>query len=384
MRILQVEPQYYTQYPPLGLMKLASLHRSYGNNVSLVRGINPDIEKYPDIIEITSLFTYSWKPVHEAIEYYHKTFPEAKIKVGGIYASILPENIKKSFPFVEIQHGINQNAEKYMPAYDILDNVEKWKDWKKSILFTSRGCIRKCPFCVVPKLEGNLKAVVDDIRKFIHPNHKQVIFWDNNFLASPNWKNVITQILELGLKADFNQGLDARLMDEEKAGHIADLKMSEVRMAYDFLGEKPAVEKAIENLENAGVKRRKILFYSLYNFYLPETQIGDTPEEFFTIIKDIANMGCVSYPMRYEPLNSLLKNSFISPNWTEGELKMIGNARRVIGFGGAFPPYEGLVDKFVTAENFQQAFELRPPKNRKNNTQNLSKNVIKNSTPVDN
>jgi len=284
--------------------------------------------------------------------------------VGGIYASILPNNIKNEFPYVEVVQGINKDAEEYMPSYDILETVEKWKNWNKSILFSTRGCIRKCPFCVVPKLEGNIKVAIEDVRRFIHPDHKEVILWDNNFLASPIWKKTISDPLELDIKVDFNQGLDARLMNEEKAGYIAELKMPTVRMAYDFIKEKSAVEKAVEYLETAGVRKRKILFYALYNFYLPETSIGDTPEEFFTRIKDITNMGCVSYPMRYEPLDSLKKNGFVSPNWTQKQHTMIGNARRVLGFGGAFPPYKGLVNKFNNASCFEEAFELRSVENK--------------------
>ena len=66
MDILLVEPQYYTKYPPLGLLQLASYHRSHGNNIQLVRGIDQDVSRSPDVIEITSLFTYAWKPVHQS------------------------------------------------------------------------------------------------------------------------------------------------------------------------------------------------------------------------------------------------------------------------------------------------------------------------------
>ena len=94
MRVLLVEPSYYTKYPPLGLMKLASYHRSRGNEIKLIRGIDKEHNFEPDLIEITSLFTYAWKPVHKAIEFYHQFCHHAKIRVGGIYASLMPERIK--------------------------------------------------------------------------------------------------------------------------------------------------------------------------------------------------------------------------------------------------------------------------------------------------
>ena len=69
--------------------------------------------------------------------------------------------------------------------------------------------------------------------------------------------------------------------------------------------------------------------------------------------------------MTYEPLNSLKKNDFISPYWSIEQLETIANARRVIGFGGAFPPYTGLVNKFSSARDFDDAFKLREVNKKK-------------------
>jgi hypothetical protein len=360
MKILLVEPDYYTKYPPLGLMKLASFYRSRGNEIKLVRGLVDEKTFDPDKIEITSLFTYAWQPVHKSIEFYHNRFPDAKIRVGGIYASIMPNRIKEEFPFVDVHIGLFEQSEKYLPSYDILRSVEKWSDWDSSILFTSRGCIRKCPFCIVPRLEGKIRAVATNVQDFIYQGHKQVILWDNNFFASPEWRSAIKNLKETGLKIDFNQGLDARLIDEEKAGFLADLKISTIRMAYDSTGQRKIVENAINLIEQQGIRRKKIFFYVLYNFFDPNKKSGDTPESFFSIIKEIAELGCVSYPMRFEPLDSLKKNRYISPKWTESQLELLADARRVIGFGGAFAPHRGLVNKFVVAKNFAEAFELFP------------------------
>jgi len=366
MQVLLVEPAYYTKYPPLGLLKLASYYRSRAYEIKLVRGINRDLDFSPDIIEITSLFTYAWKPVHDVIEYYHKKYPCAKMTVGGIYASIIPERLKSFYPFINVHQGLHNGADRYMPAYDILKSSEKWNNWDGSIIFSSRGCIRKCPFCVVPKIEGKIRYVVKDIRQHVYKDHKRVILWDNNFFASPGWKTTLEQLIDIGLKVDFNQGLDARLIDEEKAAYIAELTTESVRMAYDHQGEKTAAHNAVRFLEEQGIRKKKILFYVLYNFFSSEYPSSDTPESFLKIVQDIAEMRCNSYPMRYVPLNSLKKNDFISPNWSPEQLEMVADARRVIGFGGAFPAYEGLVDKFVGAKDFNEAFRLRPKKTPSN------------------
>lgn len=363
MNILFVEPDYYTRYPPLGLMKLISYHRSRADNIKLIRGTPIDVDFNPDIIKITSLFTYAWKPVHRAIEYYHNLFPEADIYVGGIYASIMPGRLLARYPYVKIHHGLYEEAERYLPAYDILSDVEKWKDWNTSILFTSRGCIRSCPFCVVPQLEGPIRSTVDEIWSHIHPDHKKVILWDNNFLASPDWKRIIKELIENGYQVDFNQGLDARLMNEENVNLLADVKMSIIRMAYDWEGEKEAIHNAVSLLSDAGIRTRNIFMYALYNFYDPKPNHGDDPDSFLSRVKEILDLGCVSYPMRFEPLDSLEKNSYISPLWTEPQLELIAKARRVIGYGGSFPPYKGLIEKINDATSFEEAFSLYAPKN---------------------
>ena len=121
------------------------------------------------------------------------------------------------------------------------------------------------------------------------------------------------------------------------------------------------MERAIKNLRGAGLKSHRyghICCYVLYNF-------RDTPQDLFERIRDLLAWGIAAYPMRYQPLNgehALEKDSYVSPNWTIDELNMVQMARRVIGYGGALPPYKGLQEKFMNARNFQQAFELRNTK----------------------
>lgn len=350
MHVLLIKPNYYSKYPPLGLLKLASYHRSLGDTVEYIEGAAIPTKK-PNLIYVTSLFTYAWRPVHEAVKFYKKLFPRTKLILGGIYASLMPEHATLSGAD-EIYTGLFEPAENLMPAYDLVP------DWDGSIVFSSRGCIRKCPFCAVPKLEGGLSHIKDSVKSFIYPGHTKVIFWDNNILASPKWRDIFNELLELGLVVDFNQGLDARLLSDEASEKLSKMKMHLVRLAYDNKRDERFVKRAIERLNAVGIRGRKIMVYILYNF-------KDDPEDFFERVRNTLTWGAVAYPMRYEPLDSLKKNTYVSSNWTRDQLEMVAKARRVLGFSGAFPPYKALVDKFQRAESFENAFKLRPPKKTK-------------------
>ncbi|MCM8822907.1 MAG: hypothetical protein NC831_08945 [Candidatus Omnitrophica bacterium] len=354
MKVLLVEPQksrrYHTQYPPLGLLKLAAYHKKRKDKVKFVRGFD-DNGFYPDKIYITSLFTYAWYPVHEAIRYYSKKYKKAEIVVGGIYATLCEEHLKKTFKDrIRIHKGICEEVENILPDYSLVP------EWNASIIFASRGCIRNCPFCSVKILEPEFKPK-KTIKHLIHPGHKKIILWDNNVLASPYWEDIFQELQESKLEIDFNQGIDARLINLKVVEHLKRLKISIIRLAYDIQGIKKYLEHAISLLKEAGFNGRQILVYCLYNNPFEK----DTPETFLSRIQDLIDWGVVSYPMRYEPLEPRQKNTYVSPYWTQEQLEMVAKARRVLGYGGAFPPYEGLRKKFLNAKTFEQAFELNPP-----------------------
>ena len=347
--MLLVQPEYYTQYPPLGLLKLSTFYRRSGCEVRFVRGRHILLDFYPDEVDITSLFTWAWKPVWECVQFYKALYPKAKVRLGGIYTSLLPHHAKQSGAD-EIFVGTGNDLDEVVPDYDLVPK------WKANILFTTRGCIRKCAFCAVPAIEPQ-KTARKTLKDLIDPKLKKLILWDNNFFGSPNWREILAEIRELELTVDFNQGIDARLVFEEVAERLEGIKVNPIRMAYDSFsnGMRRAMERAIRLLSDAGFRRRKIVVYVLYNF-------TDSPEDFFFRVRDLLNWGVAAYPMRYEPLDSLEKNVYVAPNWTQGELEMVADARRVIGYGGAFPPYEGLIRKFNRAQDFVDAMELRPKK----------------------
>lgn len=341
MHILLVEPGYYTRYPPLGLLKLASLHRNRGDTVELIRGCSFP-QKKPDKVYITSLFTWGWSKVWEAIRHYKGIFPDAETCLGGIYATLMTEHAKLS-GVDRIHTGLVKEAEDLLPAYDLIPR------WKWSIVFASRGCVNKCPFCAVPIMEGQMHSCRNSIKHLVYPGHNRIVLWDNNILASPNWQSIVDEALDLRIAVDYNQGLDAMLITSDVADTLSKLKMPCIRVAYDFRAKGKYVKNAIELIKSRGIRGREIFVYMLYNF-------NDTPDDFFERARDVLSWGAVVFPMRFEPLNSLTRNKYISPAWDKERLEMVEKVRRVLGFSGTLPPYEYLVEKFNKAIGFDQAF----------------------------
>ncbi|MFC2051272.1 hypothetical protein ACFLT4_00890 [Chloroflexota bacterium] len=341
MHILLVEPAYYTRYPPLGLLKLASYHRSQGDTVELVRGCSTPNNR-PDKVYVTSLFTWGWNKVWEAIAYYKSLYPKVEVSLGGIYASLMPDHAKESGAD-RIHIGLVEDAEDLLPAYDLVPQ------WKWSILFASRGCINKCKFCAVPIMEGSLHSCRKSIKHLVYPGHKRIVLWDNNILASPNFQDIVSEAMELGISVDYNQGLDAMLITPDVANTLSKLKMPCIRVSYDLKAKGRYIKNAIDLIKSNGVRGREIFVYVLYNF-------DDTPDEFFSRVQDVLSWGAVVFPMRFEPLDSLTRNNHISPSWDKDKLEMVEKVRRVLGFSGTLPPYTYLVERFSGAVNFDEGF----------------------------
>lgn len=348
--ILLVKPKYYSAYPPLGLLKLSTYQKDLGNTAELVWGTGRPIQVEPDVVYITSLFTWAWEPVWQAVRYYSLKFPNAELWLGGLYASLMPEHAALSGVKPEhIFRGIHFEAECKLPDYSL---VPTWnKKEKASIVFASRGCVRSCTFCGVSRIEGKLDSEKKSIKDLIWPGHTRVILFDNNFLASSKWKSVLSEIQELGLAVDFNQGLDARLVTAEVADKISELKIDRfIRLSYDTSEIGPCVKNAIELLRSSGIEGRNVLVYLLYNF-------TDSPQDLFMRMKNVLSWGAVAYPMRFQPIYTLKKNNYISPEWDAVRLDAVATARRVFGSGGTFPPYKGMMKvKVEGCKTFDEAF----------------------------
>ena len=121
--------------------------------------------------------------------------------------------------------------------------------------FTTRGCIRHCPFCIVPEKEGNIR-VAGDLLDLWDGKAKEVVVMDNNILAIPKqFYKVCQQAIDTKIRVDFNQGLDHRLITQQIAQMMAKTPHKEYHLAFDHPSYRPSVKRAIRLLYNVGIKR---------------------------------------------------------------------------------------------------------------------------------
>lgn len=230
------------------LMKLSAEHKQQSDTVSFKRaGELSMFYVEPDKVYISCVFSWN-KSKALGIA---KMFPNAEVVLGG--------------PGVDLSSKLPEEIEHIMPDYSLYNT-----DY--SMGFTSRGCIRNCPWCIVPQKEGYIKdnALIDE---FLKPGHKKLILLDNNFMASPRWKENIERIIAYRLWVSFTQGLDIRLIDRESAKLLRltrwynwTFKHRTLYFAFDLLEIEDEVRRGIKLLVDAGIKPDRLRFYILTNF----------------------------------------------------------------------------------------------------------------------
>ena len=177
----------------------------------------PDNRLY-DRVGITTLFTFYFDITVETINFAKKLCKNEKdVMVGGVLASILPKEIEKAtgiVPFVGTlsEKGILDNNDYIvdtMPLdYSILEEIDyEYPANNGYLAYMTRGCINKCPFCAVPKLEPEYKDYLP-IYEQVKASEKRfgakrdLLLLDNNVLASCQFNRIIDEIIKSGFGKD--------------------------------------------------------------------------------------------------------------------------------------------------------------------------------------
>lgn len=373
--ILLIEPNYANKYPPLGLMKISTFHKRMGDCVVFAKGSLPYelAEKRWDRVYVSTLFTFEWEETRKSIEYAFTVVKDKNsVFVGGIMATLMPELFIMTFPTINLVRGLlnregtlglkdEKCIDRLMPDYDIMADIDyKYPAADAYFLYMTRGCGMKCQFCAVQTLEPeyvpfiSIREQIAEIdRRF--GAKRNLLLMDNNVLRSNQFDKITDELIELGFGKgctypsphtgkplqryiDFNQGLDAKLLNENKAKLLGELAISPARIAFDHIEDEDQYKRALELCAKNGIK-----YLSNYILYNGEDFTGkgqhyraDTPHDLYTRMRvsmdycdelnyKYGNDGKIhifSFPMKYIPLNAT-DRSFVGTHWNKKYLRAV-------------------------------------------------------------
>ena len=129
--------------------------------------------------------------------------------------------------------------------------------------FITRGCPRGCGFCHVQEMQGGISTKVSDLSEF-WSGQKNIVLLDPNISACREWKDVFQQLIDSKAYIDFSQGLDIRLMTDDKIEMLAQMKVKQVHFAWDRYEDKDIIVPKLQHFKDITQwNRRKIIVYCL-------------------------------------------------------------------------------------------------------------------------
>ncbi len=157
-----------------------------------------------------------------------------------------------------------------------------------SIQWFSRGCIRRCPFCVVWEKEGVIRSVQP---KNGNPVGGYIVVQDNNFFASPEWRGAIRSLQWSSQPVDFAGGIDIRILTPEMCKALNSLKhVKQIKMAWD--NPKDNLSKQFAEIIRH-IKPYKLMVYVLIGYW-------STPEQDMFRVETLRKLKIDPFIMPYD------------------------------------------------------------------------------------
>lgn len=278
------------RFPNLVSMKLSGYHKELGNDVELKLDYE-DLQLY-DKVFISKVFTDT--PIDESV----LNLPNVEYGGTGFFYDKAPK-----LPY-EVEH--------HMPDYHLydewvqqrLDEGGNRNDFKYyldySIGFVTRGCFRQCQFCV----NKNYKKVEvhSPLDEFIDYSRKKICLLDDNFFGCPSWKDILSQLQATGKPFQFKQGLDERLLTDEKCEMLFKSKYDgDYIFAFDNVADYELIERKLQLLRKYTYKYPK--FYVFCGFDRDDKWDAEFWKQdifdMFKRIKLLMKYHCLPYIMRF-------------------------------------------------------------------------------------
>jgi len=334
-----------TRHPNLALLKIAGFLHDHNINFRLIESEDEDVSAY-DIIYISKVFSFTKNPKFFDIIKEKRKGRKSRFRWGGtgFYAleeldgkfsqqrfedmfALENDTFLNRYPNMRDGKEMGISMIHQMPYYDLyLPYIEKqiaagrkksyYKDYLYySIGFLTRGCFRKCPFCVNrlerliqphSKIEYFLDNDKDEKGRLKRP---YIYLWDDNFLASSPtiWRPLLNELMKTGRPFQFRQGLDERIIAESPYGEEIAETLSKCRyhgdyiFAFDNWEDRDKIIKALKIWKFYNKKETK--FYLFCGFKLTpdnDTLLYEDVWKIFQRIKILMQYGCLGYIMRHE------------------------------------------------------------------------------------
>lgn len=273
------------RFPNLVCMKLSGYYKEQGADVELK--LDYENLDFYDKVFISKVFTDT--PIDESV----LKLPNVEYGGTGFFFDKAP-----SLPN-EIEH--------YMPDYHLYDGwvkgrleqgvrkseLKEYTDY--SIGFLTRGCFRKCGFCVNQKYDHVFKH--SPLSEFYDPTRRKICLLDDNFFGCPNWKEMFQELVDTGRPFKFKQGMDERILTDEKCEMLFSAKYDgDYIFAFDNIKDYELIESKLQLIRKYS-QSKYITFYILVGF--ENTDIGDVVSMWERIAL-LMKYKCRPYIMKYQ------------------------------------------------------------------------------------
>lgn len=268
--------------PNIALMRIAAHHRELGDSVEFRWSRDPtrtfrEIESPPDRCYASAIFEKTAPALHA----FKAAWPRGIVGGTGADRRLRLEDI-----------GITTKQQDY----------SLYPKWRQSIGFTQRGCRLKCPFCVVPEKEGKVteEQTIANLWRG-DPWPRELILLDNDFFGQPHWRERLAEIRNGGFRVSFNQGINARFLNDEAAEAVASvdyrddsMKVRRIYTARDNRKDEQRLMDGLKRLVRYGVKPDHIMVYMLIGYWP-----GETDEDWLYRSSRLREFGARPYPMPF-------------------------------------------------------------------------------------
>lgn len=261
-------------FPNIPLMKISAWHKAQGDHVEWY---DPMFSGHMDKVYISKVFSFT-------PDYIYPIDADEIIQGGSGYCISLVDGKEVYDKSKDID--LPQEIEHIYPDYSLYGISDT------AYGFLSRGCPRGCSFCHVKEKEGRRAYKVANLKEFWN-GQKNIVLCDPNILACREWKDLLQQLINSQSWVDINQGLDIRLMTEEKAEMLKQIKTKNLHFAWDRFEDKDKILPKFKMFkEITQIDHRRLGVYILCNF---DTTIEQDLERIYTL----RDLGFQPYVMLY-------------------------------------------------------------------------------------